>query len=148
MIPTCPAPVAGGVVIVTLLGFGMLWIAQGIPNAIALGVALAVGVLGAFVAAPAVGAGVDEVLVYSAIAGSIIAAAVGNWRFNEMFARATTYALAFVGVLSFLAPYVVRAPQTQPGGMGATFHFIVGEFSRTLSSSFVTLASALPGLGC
>ena len=65
-----------------------------------------------------------------------------------MFARAATYALAFVGVLSVLAPYVARAPQTQPGGMGATFHFIVGEISRTLASSFVTLASALPGLGC
>lgn len=148
MIPTCPAPVAGGVVIVTLIGFGMLWVAQGVPNAIALGVALAVGALAAFVAAPAVGAGVDEVLVYSAAGGSVVAAAVGVWRFNEMFARAATYALAFVGVLSFLAPYVARAPQTQPGGMGSTFHFLVGEISRAMSSGFVTLASALPGLGC
>ena len=148
MIPTCTSAVAGAVGVVTLLGFGVLWIASGLPESVEATLALIVGAVAAFVAAPGVGVGVNEVLLYSVAVGGVVAAFVGEWRPQQMLARSATYAIAFAGILSFLGPFVVRAPTMQPTGMGPTFHYIVGSISRAMASGFTSLAVLLPGVGC
>lgn len=148
MTPGCPTEVAAAVAVATLMGFGALWVARGLPDAIETSLALIVGAVAAFVAAPGVGRGVDDALIASLLIGCAIAAVIGHWKVNEMFTRGVTYGIAYAGVLAFLAPYVADAPTRPPSGMGPTFHFIVGEVSRALASGFTAVGSLFPGVSC
>lgn len=148
VIPSCAPEVAAAVGAATLMGFGALWIAQGLPDAIETSLALVVGAVAAFVAAPGVGRGIGDALVASLLIGCAIAAVIGTWKVNEMFSRAATYGIAYAGVLAFLAPYVADAPVRAPSGMGPTFQFIVAEISRAMASGFTAVGSLVPGVSC
>lgn len=142
----CAAPVAAGVVLVSLLGYGILWIATGLPDAIETAICLFVGLFAAMVAAPPEAARVPDVMLYGLVAGVTVAAFVGRWRLNVMFTRAATHGLAYAGVLILLAPYLRGAPQSPTGDLG-TAHFILASIVQAFSEGVLTVATGL-GIGC
>lgn len=148
MTPACASVVAGAVGIITLMGFVGLWIASGLPESVESGLSLVVGVVAAFVAAPAVGADVPDALVASLVVGCVVAAMIGRWQPNVMFSRAGTYALGYIGVLAMLAEYVADAPSTPQGGFSVTLNYLVASVSRGLATGFASVAELLPGVGC
>lgn len=142
----CALPVTAGVVLVSLVGYGALWIASGLPDAIETAICLIVGVMTAVVAAPPEAANVPQVMLHSLIAGVVVAAAVGRWRLNEMFTRAATHGLGFAGTLILLAPYIASAPAGPTGDL-ETGHYVVASVIRALSGGVLNITTGV-GFGC
>lgn len=142
----CALPVAAGVVLVSVIGYGALWIASGLPDAIETAICLVVGMMTAVVAAPPEAANVDQVMVYSLVAGVVVAAGVGRWRLSPMFTRAATHGLGFAGVLILLAPYVASAPAGPTGDLD-TGQYILAAIVRAFSEGVLNVTTGI-GFGC
>lgn len=142
----CALPVAAGVVLVSLLGYGALWIASGLPDAIETFICLAVGAMTAVVAAPAEAANVPDVIAYCLVSGVAVAAFMGRWRLNQMFTRAATHGLAFAGIVLVLAPYLASAPSGPTGDM-ETGQFVLASIVRAVSEGVLNITTGV-GFGC
>lgn len=142
----CALPVAAGVVIVSLLGYALLWIASGLPQSIETAICLMVGMLTAVVAAPPEAANVADTMQYGLVAGVVVAALVGRWRPNVMFTRAATHGLGYAGVLILLAPFIANAPDGPTGDL-STGQYVIAEVVSAISSGVLTIATGF-GFGC